>query len=181
LRTCSEVVWSVDLASLAASFTRISGREARPDTVEAASWACIQRGREISALELEAAAAAVNSTSRRWGRFMDEWDLFLCPTTPTAAPPSGVPDQDDAAIDTATKWIDAVFALSPYTPLTNLTGQPSISLPLGESDDGLPVGVMLTAQTLREDLLLSVSAALESAIPWVHRRPPVHVGAAAGA
>jgi amidase len=176
LRNSSEVVWSVDLAMLAASFARITGREPGPDTVEAASWACIQRGREISALELEAAASAVNSASRRWGRFLDEWDLFLCPTTPTAAPPSGVPDQDDAAIETATQWIDAVFALSPFTPLTNLTGQPSISLPLGESDDGMPLGVMLTAQTLREDLLLRVAAVLEQAVPWAQRRPPVVVG-----
>jgi amidase len=177
LLTCSEVVWSVDLAGLAASFGRISGREAGPDTVEAASWACIRRGREISALELEVAASVVNSTSRRWGRFMDEWDLFVCPTTPTAAPPSGVPDQNDPAIDSAAAWIESVFRRSPFTPLTNMTGQPSISLPLGESDDGMPLGVMLTAQTLREDLLLSVAAALEQAMPWAQRYPPVAAGA----
>ncbi len=173
LRACTEVVWSVDLATLAASFGRISGREPAPDQVEAASWACIQRGREISALELEAAAVVVNSTSRRWGRFMDEWDLFVCPTTPGPAPPSGVPDQDDAEIHTATAWMDEVFTRAPFTPLTNLTGQPALSLPLGQSEDGMPLGVMLTAQTLREDLLLRVAAALERAMPWEQHRPSV--------
>jgi amidase len=171
LLACAEVVWSVDLAGLAASFARITGREAGADTVEAASWACIRRGREITALELEAATSAVNSASRRWGRFMDEWDLFVCPTTPTAAPPSGVPDQDDPAIDSAAAWIESVFARSPFTPLANLTGQPSISLPLGESDDGMPLGVMLTAQTLREDLLVRVAVTLEQAMPWAQRSP----------
>jgi amidase len=181
LRACLAVVWSVDVAGLTAAFARINDRTAGPEMVEAASWSCVRRGRETSALELEAAAATVNATAREWGRFLEEWDLFVCPTTPCAAPRSGVPDQDDERFETAQAWIDGVFTLSPFTPIANLTGQPSISLPLGESDDGLPVGVMVTAQTLREDLLLSVSAALESAIPWVHRRPPVHVGAAAGA
>ena len=44
----------------------------------------------------------------------------------------------------------------------------------------MPLGVMLTAQTLREDLLLRVSAALEEAAPWRDRTPVVHAGAAGG-
>lgn len=177
LRACMETIWSVDLAGLAATFSRISGRAAGPGQVEAASWACIRRGREISALELEAAGAVVNSTSRRWGRFLDDYDLFVCPTAPTAAPPSGVPDQDSAQIADAADWLEAVFGLIPFTPLANLTGQPAISLPLGRDADGMPVGVMLTAQTLREDLLLAVAAALEQALPWREWRPAVFAGA----
>jgi len=33
----------------------------------------------------------------------------------------------------------------------------------------MPLGVMLTAQTLREDLLLRAAAQLERATPWTHR------------
>jgi Asp-tRNA(Asn)/Glu-tRNA(Gln) amidotransferase A subunit family amidase len=36
--------------------------------------------------------------------------------------------------------------------------------------------VMLTAQTLREDLLLQVASALEAEVPWRDRRPAVHAG-----
>jgi len=100
----------------------------------------------------------------------------VCATTPQAAPASGVPDQADGRFNTAARWIDAVFGPGPFTPIANLTGQPSISLPLGEAADGMPIGVMLTAQTLREDLLLQVSAALEEATPWRQRRPAVHAG-----
>src|SRR5208283_5179182 len=77
-RNCLETVWSVDLAVLASTFGRISSREAGPQTVEAASWACIRRGREVSALELEAATSTVNSLSRRWGSFLEEHQLFVC-------------------------------------------------------------------------------------------------------
>jgi amidase len=109
---------------------------------------------------------------------LDDYDMFLCPTTPTAAPASGVPDQDDAAIDSANAWQREVFDRIPFTPIANLTGQPSISLPLGQTADGMPLGVMLTAQTLREDVLLRVAAALEEATPWADRHPAVYAAAA---
>jgi amidase len=180
LRACMEAIWSVDLANLAATFARIGGRAAGPGQVEGASWACIRRGREIGGLDLEAAASVMNSTTRRWGAFLDEHDLFLCPTAPTPAPPTGVPDQDDERIDSARAWIGEVFERIPFTPIANVTGQPSMSLPLGQSSDGMPLGVMLTAQTLREDLLLRVGGALEEAMPWMHRRPVVDAGSACG-
>src|SRR5207244_8050720 len=82
LRACLEAVWSVDLAGLAGTFARIMGREAGPDAVEAASWACIRRGREVSALDLEAAASVVNWLSVRWGGLLDGEDLVRAPTSP---------------------------------------------------------------------------------------------------
>ena len=85
--------------------------------------------------------------------------------------PSGVPDQSDERFETASSWLDTLFGSGPFTPVANLTGQPSISLPLGRSADGMPIGVMLTAQTLREDLLLRVAALFEEASPWRQRRP----------
>jgi amidase len=179
LRECLTTVWSVDLAELAGTFERATGDAARPGLVEAASWASIRHGRDVTALDLQAAARVVNSTARRWGGFLDDYALLLCPTTPTAAPPSGIPDQDDARFSTAKAWTDEVFSQVPFTPIANVTGQPAISLPLAESRDGLPVGVMLTAQTLREDLLLQVAAQLERALPWQGRTPAINAAAAA--
>src|SRR5690349_15679195 len=165
LRACVDAVWSVDLATLVGTFARIAGHAPGPDDVEAASWACVERGRELTALDLEAAASTVNRESRRWGAFLDEHDLFVCPTTPAAAP-SGTPAQDDPRFATAEGWMDDLFGRIPFTPIGNVTGQPSVSLPLGQDDHGVPLGVMLTAQTLREDLLLRVAADLERALPW---------------
>ena len=55
----------------------------------------------------------------------------------------------------------------------SVTGQPAISLPIGLTGSGLPVGVQLVAALGREDLLLRVAAQLEAAAPWKDRRPPV--------
>jgi amidase len=173
IKRCCEVIWSVDLAALAATFSSLSGRAVGPDTVEAASLACIRRGNEATALELERAHAVVNSVSRRWGTFLDDYDAFLCPTVPAPAQPSGWPPQDDPRYETAGAWIEEIFSHIPFTPIANLTGQPSISLPLAQSADGLPIGVMLTAQTLREDVLLGLAAQLEDAMPWSDRRSAV--------
>jgi len=63
---------------------------------------------------------------------------------------------------------------SPFCSVWNWTGQPAISLPLGESSEGLPIGVMLVGAYGREDLLLRLAAQLETARPWRDRRPPLH-------
>jgi amidase len=56
----------------------------------------------------------------------------------------------------------------------NISGQPAISVPVGEVD-GLPVGVQLVAAWGREDLLLQLAHQLEQAMPWAGRLPRVHV------
>jgi amidase len=61
---------------------------------------------------------------------------------------------------------------TPFTAVYNVTGQPAVSLPLHWSADGLPVGVMLAGRSAQEALLVSLSAQLEDARPWMDRRPP---------
>jgi amidase len=179
MRQACDVIWSADLAGLALAFSTINGRAVGPDTVETASLACIQRGQQVSGLELAGAHAFVNHTSRRWGAFLDSYDVYLSPTAPIAPPRSGWPAQDDPRFTEAAAWGDEIFVHIPFTPIANMTGQPSISLPLGVDYDGMPIGVMLTAQNLREDLLLALAAQLEAALPWADRRPEVHVAVAA--
>jgi len=53
----------------------------------------------------------------------------------------------------------------------NLTGQPALSLPLGQSASGLPIGVQFVAPYGREDTLIRVAALLEQALPWRDRTP----------
>lgn len=53
----------------------------------------------------------------------------------------------------------------------NLAGFPGLSLPFGESPEGLPINVQLIARPYEEDLLLAIGAALEEARgPW--KAPP---------
>ena len=96
------------------------------------------------------------------------YDVVLTPTLATPPPLVGaLRDDDDPAADFA-----AQKAFTPWTSAWNVTGMPAVSLPLHRTDDGLPVGVMLAARPAEEELLLALSARLEEAVPWAHRRPP---------
>ena len=53
-----------------------------------------------------------------------------------------------------------------FTPINNASGEPAISLPLAQSDEGLPIGVQLSARMGDERTLLEIAYELEQASPW---------------
>ncbi len=53
-----------------------------------------------------------------------------------------------------------------FTPVQNITGAPAISLPMGHSHDGLPIGLQFAAAYGQEKLHLEFAFELEEARPW---------------
>ena len=49
----------------------------------------------------------------------------------------------------------------PSTVAQNVAGVPSVTVPVGRDDNGLPIGIQLTGRRWSEPLLLSVAMALE--------------------
>ncbi|RUY96300.1 amidase family protein, partial [Mesorhizobium sp. M7A.F.Ca.CA.003.01.2.1] len=97
------------------------------------------------------------------------YDLFITPTLTQLPRPLGYYDMSETDIDRYNaKWTDAVFAF-PF----NISGQPAISLPLGWSKDGVPIGVQLVGRYGDEATVLAASAQLEQEMPWRGRRPAV--------
>jgi amidase len=127
----------------------------------------VEMGRLVLAADYVKAMAGLQEMSRRTVAFFDDFDLFMAPTV--AGPPPVVGSMAGAGIeDVMTFW-----ALTPFTALWNTTGQPAVSLPLAQDDAGLPVGVQIVGRPADEATLVRVSAQLESANPWIARRPPV--------
>jgi amidase len=61
----------------------------------------------------------------------------------------------------------------PYFAPWNVTGQPAAVVPWDFDADGLPLSVQLVGRPYDEATLFSLSAQIEAARPWAHRRPPV--------
>jgi amidase len=74
--------------------------------------------------------------------------------------------------DLADKSLERV----PNTQLFNMTGLPAMSVPLGMSSGGLPIGMQFASGFGRDGLLFQLAGQLERARPWIDRRPPVCVG-----
>ena len=53
-----------------------------------------------------------------------------------------------------------------FTPLNNATGSPAMSLPLGSTSEGLPIGVHFSGRHGAERTLLELAYELEAAQPW---------------
>jgi amidase len=133
-----------------------------------------ERGRAVTGTELAFAIVSLQGLARQEVGNLAAYDAILSPTLAQPPLPVGaIRDDDDPARDFA-----ANKAFTPYTAVWNLTGQPAVSLPLGHTADGLPVGVMLAGRPAGEAALLSLCAQVEAAAGTVWVAGPAAGGAA---
>ncbi|MGO8768308.1 MAG: amidase [Mycobacterium sp.] len=116
-------------------------------------------GRNIHRLPL--AIMRLRRVRRRTARFFGTYDVVLTPTLADETPRIGylAPTDYRQVIDRLIDWVS-------FTPLQNVTGEPAISLPLARSAEGMPVGMMFSADLGQEALLLKLAYELEEARPW---------------
>jgi amidase len=169
--------------------SRHLGRPVTFSDVEESTMGIALLGRAFSAKDYAYHRRQWNDLARRAGDFHQNYDLLLTPTVsmppfpigqlqPTAgerrlvriAKALGLRQALKAKID---ELAEQIFTYIPFTPFANMTGQPSMSVPLHWSAEGLPVGVMFTADMGREDLLFQLAAQLEQAQPWMEKVPEV--------
>ena len=90
-----------------------------------------------------------------FARAYESFDLLLSPTAPTTAFRLG-----DKTGDPMLMYLNDVCTIP-----SNLAGHPSMSVPFGSGDDGLPVGVQVLAPALAEATMFRAAAVLEEAAP----------------
>jgi amidase len=181
---------SADVAADLRSARSMVGRAATRGDVEPTTWMLARLGQAQSAADLTEALWSMDAFSRRWLQWSSGFDVLLTPSV--GVPPMkigayelsgpkrlalrilcGLPAR--ALLSQRSKIIDGfatIFEAAPYTMVANVTGQPSMSLPLHWTDDGLPMGMLFTARTGDEATLFRLAAQLEQAMPWKDRRAP---------
>ena len=110
------------------------------DTLEAATLACYRHGKTVSAVDFVAALDVRNTVTRQAGALFGQYDVLLTPTMPDLPWQLGRYGEKEEKLD-GLGWTARLFEHSPYTPLANLAGLPAMSVPLGMSHDGLPIGM----------------------------------------
>ena len=161
--------WYAGQTEILDQFGVILGRRLGPDDVEPLTWAMAEEGRRRHSGQYLAAVSQHHAFGRMLGLWFEAGhDVLMSPTMGELPPPLGsfAPDPEDPL-----NTIHRGEKTAGFTALLNATGNPAISLPLGWSEEGLPIGVQLIAPLGGEDVLLRVAAQLEEAHPWADRFP----------
>lgn len=153
----------VNLAGLA-----MAGRPARGGDVERITWLTAKMGENISAPDYVRATQTAHRLGRQMAAFHARWDVLL---TPGLSSPAVKLGWLDMMMDDVNEYWRRVFTFSPFTVRFNLTGQPGLMLPLGQSAGGLPLAVQLVGRFGDEATLIRLGTQLEAARPWFGRKP----------
>ena len=146
------------------------GREPEEHELEPLTWASLKGGRRPTGEQVMWEQQEMRMLGRGVMALFEDFDVYLTPVMGTPPPPIGYLDPVAVAPRDIGRRNGEVF---PFAAPFNMTGQPSISLPLEMSDESLPVGMMFTGRYADEATLFRLAAQLETEAPWKDRRPGV--------
>jgi Asp-tRNA(Asn)/Glu-tRNA(Gln) amidotransferase A subunit family amidase len=170
MREAFLTVLNVSVARTLDDAARTLGRAVTEKDVETVTWATSQQGRKADVIAYSRAIATAHQIGLALAKFQQNYDVILSPTL--AKPPVAL-GLLSLSPENMQQWGKEITEFGPYTALYNVTGQPSMSVPLHWTEDGLPVGVMFSARFGDEATLFRLAAQLEKARPWAGRRPAI--------
>jgi amidase/6-aminohexanoate-cyclic-dimer hydrolase len=168
MREAFLTVLRVSLARTLDDAAKPLGRPVTDKDVEPVTWLLAQAGRAVTSVAYSRAIATMHQVGLAMAKFQQKYDVILSPTLAKPPVALGVLSLSPANIAQYTK---DVTEFGPYTAIYNVTGQPSMSVPLHWSADGLPIGVMFSGRFGEDATLLRLAAQLEKAKPWAGMRP----------
>jgi amidase len=146
------------------------GREPQEGDIEGLAMRAWMAGQRITGEQAMWGWQQLRLANRQILRNFEEFDVYLTPVLGTPPPRH---EFLDTLTDDLRSFDKAQSKTFPFTPPFNFTGQPSMSLPLHMSEDGLPIAMMFTGRYADEATLLRLAGQLEKEMPWKDRRPTV--------
>ena len=129
----------------------------------------VKMGEQVSGAEVERAYRMHIAAASQILLALEPYDALLTPTTTDLPTPLDWLKADDDPAESYRR----IAAWSAFTPAYNLSGQPAVSLPYGQSVTGLPIGVQLVGRRFEDDRLVALAAQLEQTTAWQDRHPPI--------
>jgi amidase/6-aminohexanoate-cyclic-dimer hydrolase len=161
---------AISIAKLLEDAAKTLGKPVTQQDVEPVTWAYYQSALKQNSLAYARAVSTFQQLGLTLAKFHQKYDLILSPTT--GKPPVELDVLSLSPKDFQT-YSKEIGEFSPFTALFNMTGQPSMSVPLYWSPDGLPIGVMFSARFGDEATLIRLASQLEMAKPWAQKRPQI--------
>ncbi len=160
--------WAAGAATFTQQASAFTGKPPGPDIVE--PWTLgltemfLKRQKDFPKT-----IAYLQNFSSVYDQLFAGYDVLLSPVTGSPAVPIGeqAPDGD------FDKVMTSVLNFASYTAPMNVSGAPSMSVPLAWSPSGLPIGAMFSGRLGDDGLLFELALELEAARPWADKRPPV--------
>ena len=152
----------------------LKGRALSADLVEGIGRSACAYAETLHPTRYLEAVGEIHSFGRQMAAyFADGPDILLSATL--AEPPARIGRFNHDRDDYVNYRIGpgGIFAYSPFCAVFNASGQPAASLPLAQSQTGLPIGIHLAAAFGADEELIALCAELESAAPWAGRRAPM--------
>lgn len=142
--------WITAAAKLLRTFT-----PEQLEVVEAGLRASAEAGDRITLAEYQTALDAREALGRQMSLFHQKYDLLLTPTLPITAFPVGQASPNSDRYPEGLNW-------TPFTYPFNLTQQPAASVPVGFTQEGLPVGLQIVGAKYKDALVLQTARAYEA-------------------
>ena len=166
-RATSTLVAS-NIANTVNSRCALLGRELHANDIEPHTAFFVGLGRQLTGEDYARSIATIHQAGRTLAAFHERFDIMIAPVL--VAPPVPIGWLDTCGYNAA-EFNTRFMQFWGFTNLQNATGQPSISLPLHWSADGLPIGVQFVGPMGAELLLLQLARQIEEAQPWFNKRP----------
>ena len=158
-----------------AGYSKRSGHAIGPDTLEPIVFRIYEYAKRMKAEAFFNSMAYLNTARRALGAYFSKYDVWLSPTTARTSEPWGNYNLGRTDVEFEELPEKVLRAVTQFTLPHNIMGTPAISLPLAMHSNGLPIGVQLGTRPADEHVVLQLAAALEEAMPWSERVPPLHV------
>jgi amidase/6-aminohexanoate-cyclic-dimer hydrolase len=146
------------------------GRAMTDKDFEILTLASAHNAQKATATDYVAAQLSAFQISRGLATFFETCDVFLCPTL--CLPPLRIGELNTMSNDLS-HIAPILRRYMPATSMFNMSGQPSMSVPLAWNRAGLPLGMMFSARFGEEATLYRLAAQLEQERPWKGKLPPV--------
>ncbi|MFL5885052.1 MAG: amidase, partial [Thermoleophilaceae bacterium] len=144
-------VWIPHVTGALNNYARLAERTIERSQLEPLTRQMAELSDNVKSMEYLAALDWLRRMARKVESFWRERDILVTPTL--AGPPIPLGALEPADGEPPIQMLLNSGAWVPFTPAFNVTGQPAVSLPLHQSEDGLPIGVQFVGRPAGEELL----------------------------